>query len=112
MATPNPAMLMPDTGDPDAGPGPVADGEVSLRSWLRRLRDADQLRQIQCEVDSNLEPGAITRINLGLARPGRACPAVPELNRLPEYSLDPYCGLRTGQQTATVCVAGPGAGNR
>ena len=69
MATPNPAMLMPGTDDLDARLGPVADGEVSLRSWLRRLHDADQLRQVQCEVDSNLELGAITRINLGLAGP-------------------------------------------
>lgn len=67
MATPNPAMLAPDTDDLDGRLGPVADGEVSLRSWLRRLHEADQLRQIQCEVDSNLELGAITRINLGLA---------------------------------------------
>ena len=69
MATPGPALLMPDTDNLDAGLGPLADGEVSLRSWLRQLHEADQLRQIQCEVDSNLELGAITRVNLGLAGP-------------------------------------------
>jgi 4-hydroxy-3-polyprenylbenzoate decarboxylase len=41
----------------------------SLRSWLAKLEKADQLSQIDCEVDSNLEVGAITRINLGLAGP-------------------------------------------
>ena len=43
---------------------------TSLRSWLAKLQQADQLRQIDCEVDSNLEIGAITRVNLGLAGPG------------------------------------------
>ena len=47
MATPSPAMLMPDTGDLDESLGPLTDGEVSLRSWLRRLHEAEQLRQIQ-----------------------------------------------------------------
>ena len=69
MATPSPAMLMPDTDNLDAILGPLANGEVSLRSWLRQLHEADQLRQVQCEVDSNLELGAITRVNLGLAGP-------------------------------------------
>ena len=69
MATPGPAMLMPDKDNLDAGLGPLADGEVSLRSWLRQLHEADQLRQIQCQVDSDLELGAITRVNLGLSGP-------------------------------------------
>ena len=47
----------------------LAEGETSLRSWLRQLHEADQLRQVQCEVDSDLELGAITRVNLGLAGP-------------------------------------------
>ncbi len=69
MAAHSPVMVMPDTDNLDANPGILSDGEVSLRSWLRQLQAADQLRQIQCEVDSNLELGAITRINLGLAGP-------------------------------------------
>jgi UbiD family decarboxylase len=47
----------------------LEDGEVSLRSWLKELQGAGQLSQVQCEVDSNLELGAITRVNLGLAGP-------------------------------------------
>ena len=47
----------------------LEDGEVSLRSWLRDLQGAGQLSQVKCEVDSKLELGAITRVNLGLAGP-------------------------------------------
>lgn len=47
----------------------TAADEISLRSWLKQLHDADQLRQVSCEVDSNLELGAITRVNLGLSGP-------------------------------------------
>ena len=47
----------------------LEDGEVSLRSWLRDLQGAGQLSRVQCEVDSKLELGAITRVNLGLAGP-------------------------------------------
>ena len=43
---------------------------TSLRTWLDKLQKAGQLKQIDCEVDSNLEIGAITRVNLGLAGPG------------------------------------------
>lgn len=46
-----------------------AANETSLRSWLRQLQEAGQLRQVRCEVDANLELGAITRVNLGLAGP-------------------------------------------
>ncbi|NKB38772.1 MAG: UbiD family decarboxylase [Gammaproteobacteria bacterium] len=46
-----------------------AEEETTLRSWLRSLRDAGQLSPVQCEVDSKLEIGAITRVNLGLAGP-------------------------------------------
>jgi UbiD family decarboxylase len=45
------------------------ENETSLRAWLAKLEKADQLSHIDCEVDSNLEVGAITRINLGLAGP-------------------------------------------
>ena len=43
--------------------------ETSLRSWLWQLKQAGQLSHVNCEVDSNLELGAITRVNLGLAGP-------------------------------------------
>lgn len=53
----------------DAILGKIDKDEVSLRSWLRDLNGINQLSQIQCEVDSKLELGAITRVNLGLAGP-------------------------------------------
>jgi 4-hydroxy-3-polyprenylbenzoate decarboxylase len=42
---------------------------MSLRSWLRDLARAGQLRRIDCEVDADLEIGAIARVNLSLAGP-------------------------------------------
>ncbi len=60
---------MTDNTDIDEALTPLEPGEISLRSWLRELHEIGQLRQVQCEVDSNLELGAITRVNLGLAGP-------------------------------------------
>ena len=68
MGTQSATAIM-DSAALSASLGAAPDGETSLRSWLWQLHEAGQLRQIQCEVDSDLELGAITRVNLGLAGP-------------------------------------------
>jgi hypothetical protein len=45
------------------------EGETSLRSWLRQLKTADQLRHITAEVDWDQEIGALTRITMALHGP-------------------------------------------
>lgn len=68
-------MHQPDAPGPmsadqlDALLGPAAEGETGLRGWLRQLAAAAELRSIDCPVDTRLELGAITRVNLGLAGP-------------------------------------------
>lgn len=52
-----------------AEPAPAGDREPSLRSWLRDLEIAGQLRRVRAEVDWNEEIGALARVNLALAGP-------------------------------------------
>ena len=88
------AVAMMDSDDLDAGLGVLAEGETSLRSWLRQLHEADQLRQVQCEVDPDLELGAITRVNLGLAGPALL---FENIKGYQGHPLDPFRDLRNGQ---------------
>ncbi len=50
-------------------PAPSPDEGPSLRSWLRQLDQAGQLRRVKAEVDWDQEIGALARITIGLGGP-------------------------------------------
>ncbi len=51
------------------GPRPSHDEGPSLRSWLRQLDQAGQLRRVKAEVDWDQEIGALARITMALQGP-------------------------------------------
>ena len=107
----NPLMAVPDSDSLDESLGPLSAGEVSLRSWLRDLRQADQLRQIQCEVDSNLELGAIARVNLGLAGPALLFENIKDYQDTISTRFV-TCGMSNKQQLCSLLGLPAGTGDK
>ena len=73
---------------------PVAFGD--MRNWMKALKSAGEMREIDAEVDWNVELGTVTRM---------ACPGVGEATRRSPGATGPY-SASTLQRTVPVSAIG------
>lgn len=83
----------------------------SMRTWMRDLAAAGQLKRVATEVDWNEEIGAIARINLGLGGPALVFEAIKD-HRDTSCTRLMTCGLGTKAQVLLMLGLPPGTPDR
>lgn len=83
----------------------------SLRSWLADLERHGELRRVSCEVDWDLEIGALARINLGVEGPALLFEAIKDYRQGRCTKLI-TCGLGTKAQVLIMLGLAPDTTDR